>query len=262
MAGESQEAVQLLTVPFDWHLTETTGISVNLGLLCVPIGKNIQLEVLSVGYTNRVIVTAGTVDVEWRDSLRDAQNGLATSMAAFSTSNVIANRTLNCDGGVLATSADVLGTLIADLTAGLPLPTYNITNLTRALSHSSNANDQGLLDDQIGQLISDIQAGSIVDVVFTNTATDRDFDADSTTILELADIVQNLHDDLTPTADLAASANLSNQGIEGYVNIWEGSRLLNQGDALNLEIACTDSTTDGEGYAAIVEYRVLKHAGG
>ncbi len=260
MSGEPQEAVQLLTIPFDWHLSLTT--QDELALLAVPHGKNVQLEVLSVGYTNRIIVTAGTVDLEWRDALRDAENGLTTSMVAFSPSNVTPNRTLDCDGGVLATSADVLGTLIADLKAGLPLPAYTITNLTRALAHNSNANDQALLDDQIGQIINDIQDGRIVDVVFTNTATDRAFDADSTTVLELSDVLQNLHDDLTPTADLAASVSLITAGIEGYVTIWNGSRILNQGDTLNLEITCTDSTTDGEGYAAIVEYRVLKHSGG
>ncbi|KKL07043.1 hypothetical protein LCGC14_2589990, partial [marine sediment metagenome] len=38
-------------------------------------------------------------------------------------------------------------------------------------------------------------------------------------------------------------------------------RILNQGDALNLEINAT-AGTDGEGAAAIVEFRVLQHSGG
>lgn len=258
MAAEPQEAVQLLTVPFDWHLSVTT--QDELSLLAVPHGKNMQVEVLSIGFTGRVVVTAGTVRAEWRDALRTAENGLATSVGAFLPTNVATDRVLDCDSTTLAEVADVLGTLIADLKAGFPLPAYTISNLTRALSYDCNDGTLALLADQVGQLISDIIDGRIVDVVFSNTNTDRAFDADSTTILELADIVQNLHDDLTPTAYLHAAANLVTQGIEGIVSLWDGSLILNGGDALNLEIDCTDSTTDGEGYAAIVEYRVLRHS--
>ena len=259
MSGEAQEAVQLLTIPFDWHLAENAADE--LALLCVPHGKNMQVEVLSVGTTIRVASAGAVVDLEWRDALRTEENDLSGTMTAFTTSNVATNRTFDANGATLATSADVLGTLIADLKTGLPLPAYTVTNLTRALTHNSDANSQALLDDQIGQLINDIVEGRIVNVVFSNTATDRAFDADSTTILELADIVQNLHDDLTPTADLVASVNILNQGLEGYVAIWNGSRILNQGDALNLEINAT-AGTDGEGAAAIVEFRVLRHSGG
>ncbi len=259
-SADPQAQVQLITVPFDWHLSLTT--QDELALLAVPHGKNVQLELLSVGYVNRVIVTAATCDLEWRDALRTAENGLQTSVDAFTVTNGATQRTFDCNGAVLATSADVLATLIADLQSGLPLPAYTITNLTRAVAHNSDANSQALLDDMIGQIITDIVDGRLVDVVFTNTTTDRTFDADSTTVLELADIVQTLHDDLTPTTDLVAGVSLIDAGIEGYVSIWSGSQILNQGDTLNLELAVTDSTTDGEGYAAIVEFRVLRHSGG
>ena len=263
MTANAQDQVQLLTVPFDWHLSVTT--QDELGLLVVPHGRNMQIKVLSIGFTGRVIVTAATVRAEWRDALLTEDNPdtpLSTTMATFTTSNVTTQRTFNANGAVLATSADVLGTLIEDLRAGLPLPEYTLTNITRALTHDSDANRQALLDDQIAQLITDIVDGRIVDVVFSNTATDRTFDADSTTVLELADIVQNLHDDLTPTVYLHAAANIVNQGLEGYVSLWDGGLIMNQGDALDLEITCTDSTQDGEGYAAIVEYVVLRHSGG
>jgi hypothetical protein len=160
--------------------------------------------------------------------------------------------------------ADVLGTLILDLQTGLPLPSYTITNLTRALAYNCNEDTDALLADQIGQIIVDVLDQRLVDVVFTNPVTppDRQFDANSTTRLELADIVQILHDDLTPTADLVAGVNLASQGIEGYVSMWEGSLVLDQGDAVNLEFSVTNISAPGEGYAAIVEHRVLRHAGG
>lgn len=260
MAGESQEAVQLLTVPFDWHLSVTT--QDELALLAVPHGKNVQIEVLSVGYTNRVLVTAGTVDLEWRDCLRDAENGLAATMAAYTVTNATPDRVLDADSTSTAEVADVLGTLIADLKAGFPLPAYTITNLTRALAYNEGDGSLATLADQVGQIINDIVDGRIVNVVQTEASTDRVFDADSTTDAELADVISVLHRDMTPTADLVAGVSLISAGIEGYVSIWEGSRIMNQGDTLNLELTVTDSTTDGEGYAAIVEYRVLRHSGG
>ncbi|KKK60398.1 hypothetical protein LCGC14_3024770, partial [marine sediment metagenome] len=230
MSGEAQEAVQLLTIPFDWHLAEDAANE--LALLCVPHGKNMQVEVLSVGTTIRVASAGAVVDLEWRDALRTEENDLSGTMTAFTTSNVATNRTFDANGATLATSADVLGTLIADLKdTNKPLPRYTITNLTRALTHNSDANTLGLMADQLGQLITDIQEGRITKVTFSNTATDRAYDADSTTTLELSDVMQNLHDDLTPTADLTASASLITGALEGYVSVWEGSLLLNQGDA-------------------------------
>ena len=263
MSGEAQEAVQLLTVPFDWHLSLNTADE--LALLCVPHGKNMQVELLSVGVTLRVASTTAVVDLEWRDALRTEENDLSGTMATFFPSNVTTTpttRAFDCNGATLATSADVLGTLINDLKAGLPLPEYTITNLTRALTYNTDGGSQTLLDDQIGQLINDIVDARIVDVVFSGGAsTDRTFDADSTSIAELSDIARNLHNDLTPTADLVATVNIINQGLEGYIALWNGSRILNQGDALNLELDI-GSGTDGEGAAAIVECRVLRHSGG
>lgn len=260
MAGESQEAVQFLTVPFDWHLSGAT--QDELALLCIPHGKNMQVEVLSVGVTGRVVGSGAlTARVEWRDALRDAENGLVNAAGGFVTSNVAVDRALNCDSTSLAEIADVLGTLIADLKIGLPLPAYTITGLTRALSYDCDDGTNALLADQVGQLINDINAGRIVDVVFGNQTTDRTFDANNTSAEECGDVVSVLHDDLTPTAYLNTDANLVNQGIEGYIAVWEGSQVLNQGDALNLEITNAIGT-DKEGYAAIVEYRVLRHAGG
>ncbi len=262
MAGTHQEQVQLLTIPFDWHLSEVTNDE--LAILTVPHGSGMQVELLSVGFTCRVLVTGGTVDLEWRDALRDEQNAtssLATSMAAFTTSNVQPDRVLDCNSTSVAEMADVLGTIIADLkNKNVSFPNYAITNLTRALTHNSDANDAALLADQIGQLAIDLQQDRIRKVTFSNGATDRAFNADSTTTLELSDILQNLHDDLTPTADLKASVSLITGHLEDYNPIWDGALILNQGDTVNLEIAVSDSTTDGEGYAAIVEYRVLKHS--
>ncbi len=258
MPGDFQEQVRLLTIPFDWHLAGAT--QDELALLVIPHGKNMQVEVLAVGFTGRDVGTGAlTVRVEWRDALTTGA-ALATVANSFVATNVATQRTFNADGAVLATSADVLGTLIADLQVGLPLPRYTLTNITRALAHNSNANSQTLLDDQIAQLLTDIDDQRLVDVVFSNTAVDRQFDADNTSVLELADIVQNLHDDLSPTVYLHAAANAVNQGIEGYVELWTGSQVMDQGDALNLEITNT-AGTDKEGYAAIVEYRVKRHSG-
>ena len=262
MAGTPQEEVQLLTIPFDWHLSVTT--QDELAILTVPYGSGMKIELLSVGFTARVLVTAGTCDLEWRDALRDEDNptsSRSTTMTAFLPTNVQEDRVLDCDSTTLAEIADVLGTIIADLkNTNTPFPNYAITNLTRSLTHDSNANSDALLADMVGQLAIDIQEGRIRKVTFSNTATDRAYDADSTTTLEVADVLQNLHDDLTPTADLIASVSLITGELEGYNPIFAGSLILNQADTVNLELTVTDSTTDGEGYAAIVEYRVLQHS--
>ena len=258
MAGTPQELIRVLTVPFDWHVSEDSNDE--LALLCIPTGKHLQLEVLSVGYTYQVATGGGgTVDLEWRDALRDEANGLVNSAGGFVPTNVTEDRVLDVDSTSVAECADVLGTLIADLKLGLPLPDYTITNLTRALTHNSNANTLGLMADVIGMLITDLQAGYIRKVTFSSTAVDRVYDADSTSTLELSDIVQNLHDDLTPTANLIAGVSLITGHIGDYNPIWNGSRILNEGDTLNLEITNT-AGTDGEGYAAIVEYRVLQRS--
>lgn len=259
MSGDPQEGVLVLNVAFDFNLSLTT--SNELALVCVPHGKNMQLEITSVGFAGLVIPTAATVDLEWRDCLRTESNGLRNTAGGFVTSNVVEDRVLDCDSTTYPEVADVLGTLIADLKIGLPLPEYTFTNANRALTYDCNGNSLANLADQVAQIISDINDNRIVDVVFTSKTVDRAYDADSTTVLELADVVANLHDDLTPTADLVTSQSLITQGIEGYVGIWSGGLILNQGDLLNLEIDCTDSTTDGEGYSAIVEYRVLRRSG-
>lgn len=258
MAGEPQTAVNFLTVPFDWHLTGANADE--LALLCIPHGKNMQVAVLSVGFTGRDVGTAAlTARLEWRDALTTGV-ALATVANTFVPTNVTPDRVLDCDDTSVAELADVLGTLIADLQVGLPLPAYTITNLTRDITAvDSDSGTLGLAADQVGQLINDINDGRIVNVVYSNTAVDRQFDADNTSTLELADIVQNLHNDLTPTVYLHAAANLVNQGIEGYVPLWTGSLVLSQGDALNLEIT-NSAGTDKQGYAAVVEYRVLRRS--
>lgn len=257
MSGNPQDGMLVLNVAFDWNLS-LDGAD-ELALLCVPHGRNMQVEVSSVGFTGYVNPTGGTVDLEWRDCLRTEDNGLNDTIGGFVTSNVTEDRVLDCDSTTYPEVADVLGTLIADLKIGLPLPLYTLTNVSRALTHNCDANNLALLADQVAMLIDDINEGRIVDVVFSNKTVDRQYDADSTTVLELADVAASLHDDLTPTADLITAQSLITQGIEGYVSIWTGSRVLNQGDLLNLELDI-DSTTDGEGYTAVVEYQVLRHS--
>lgn len=259
MTGEAQEAVQLAVVPIDFQLSLDT--STEAALLCIPHGKNTQLKVSSVGFTvGDVGSGALTLAVEWRDALLTGA-GLATAMAAFTVTNVTEDRVLDCDVTSLAEVADVLGTLIADLKSGFPLPEYTITNLTRDLSQDSDSGSLATVADQVGQIIDDIVDGRIVDVVFSNAATDRVFDADSTSLEEVADVLQNLHDDLTPTTTLVTGVNAVNQGITGYVGLWDGGLILNQGDLLNLEITNT-AGTDKEGFSIIVEFQVLRHSGG
>ncbi len=259
MAGEAQEAVQLAVVPIDFQLSLDS--STEAALLCVPHGRNMQMKVLSVGFTIGDVGSAAlTLAVEWRDALLTGAD-LATTMATFTVTNVTPDRVLNCDSTSLAEVADVLGTLIADLKAGFPLPEYTITNLTRDLSQDSNSGSLATVADQVGQLINDIVDGRIVNVVFSNTATDRVFDADSTSLEEVADVLQNLHDDLTPTTTLVTGVNAVNQGVVGYVSLWDGGQILNQGDLLNCEITNT-AGNDKEGFSLIVEYQVLRHSGG
>jgi len=257
---ESQEDIQLRTIPFDWQL-KLTGADHELGLLAVPYGKNHQVEILSIGYTCRVAVTTCTVRSEWRDALLTDKDTLTTAVGAFLPTNVTPDRVLDCDSTSAAEVADVLGTLIADLKAGLPIPAYTITNLTRDVTAvNTDSGTLGLLADQVGQLINDIYEGRIVEVAWTPVNADRVFDADSTSVGELFDIVQTLHTDLTPQTYLHAAANVVNQGLEGYVSLWNGSLVLNQGDVLNLQITDSNVSTPGEGYAAIVEHRVLRRS--
>jgi hypothetical protein len=257
MPGDAQEQVQFLTVPIDWQLSVDS--QDELALMCIPHGHNTQVEVLSIGITGRIVGTGAlTARAEWRDALVTGTS-LGGVAGAFIVTNVVPTRVLDCDDTSLAEVADVLGTLIADLARGLPLPDYTITNLTRDLSQDSNAGTIAVVADQVGQLVNDVKDQRIVDVVFSNTATDREYDADSTSLEEVADVLQNLHDDLTPTVYLHAAANLVNQGIEGYFSLWNGALILDQGDALNLEITNT-AGTDKEGYAALVEYRVLRRS--
>ena len=260
MSGQSQENIQLRTVPFDYHLSSAT-VSNELGLLTVPYGKNTQVEILSIGYTLRIAVQTCTVRAEWRDALITDADTLATAVGAFLPTNVTTDRVLDCDSTTTAEVADVLGTLIDDLKDGLPIPAYTITNLTRDVTAvNCDSGTLGLLADQVGQIIDDIYEGRIVEVGWTNTNTDRIFDADSTSVGELFDIVQTLHTDLTPQTYLHSAANVVDQGIEGYVKLWDGSLMLDQGDALNLEVTCGAVSPPGQGYAAIVEHRVMKRS--
>ncbi|KKL48612.1 hypothetical protein LCGC14_1832230, partial [marine sediment metagenome] len=64
MPGDPQEDILVLNVPFDWNLSLDDADE--LALLCIPHGKNMQVEVSSVGFAGSVIPTGGTVDLEWR----------------------------------------------------------------------------------------------------------------------------------------------------------------------------------------------------
>ncbi|KKL97661.1 hypothetical protein LCGC14_1832240 [marine sediment metagenome] len=259
MTGEAQEAVQLAVVPIDFQLSLAS--SDEAALICVPHGRNAQYKVSSVGFTVGVVGSGAlTLAVEWRDALLTG-SGLVTAMAAYSVTNVTPTRVFDADDTSVANMADVLGTLIADLTAGLPLPKYTVTNVTRSLTYNEGAADAALTADQIGQIIDDIDDGRIVNVVQTEgTPTDRTFDADSTNEAELADIISVLHRDLTPTTTLVTGENGVNQGIEGYVSLWDGGLILDQGDLLNCEIT-NSAGTDKEGFSIIVEFQVLRHSG-
>lgn len=260
MAGEPQEAIQLAVVPIDFQLSLDS--SDEAALLCIPHGRNMQLKVLSVGFTVGVVGSGAlTLAVEWRDALLTGA-GLATAMALYTVTNATPTRVFDADDTSVANMADVLGTLIADLKAGLPLPAYTTTNVTRALSYNEGGASEALTADQIGQIIDDIIDGRIVNVVQTEgTPTDRVFDADNTSEAELADIISVLHRDLTPTTTLVTGVNAVNQGITGYVDLWDGGLILNQGDLLNLEITNT-AGTDKEGFSVITEFQVLRHSGG
>lgn len=260
MAGEAQEAIQLAVVPIDFQLSLDS--SDEAALICVPHGRNMQMKVSSVGFTVGIVGSGAlTLAVEWRDCLLTGA-GLDTAMALYTVTNVTTTRDFDCDDTSIANMADVLGTLIEDLKARLPLPEYTVTNLTRSLTFNEGAADAALTADQIGQIINDIVDGRIVNVVQTEgTPTDRVFDADSTSEAELADIISVLHRDLTPTTTLVTGVNAVNQGITGYVSLWDGGLIMNQGDLLNLEITNT-AGTDKEGFSVIVEFEVLRHSGG
>ena len=81
MSFEPQTDVNILVVPVDAAL-ETTPTIVEACLLACPVGANMQMEILSVGYrANTNVIDAGTttVDIEFiDDSNSDAVSNLST----------------------------------------------------------------------------------------------------------------------------------------------------------------------------------------
>lgn len=78
---EPQTAVQILVIPVDAAL-EATPTIVEACLLACPVGANMQMEILSVGYrANTNVVDAGTttVDIEFID---DSNSDTVTNLQA------------------------------------------------------------------------------------------------------------------------------------------------------------------------------------
>ncbi|KKM96713.1 hypothetical protein LCGC14_1175330 [marine sediment metagenome] len=59
---------------------------------------------------------------------------------------------------------------------------------------------------------------------------------------------------LVAAFDLLTATNLI------YNQVWRGSQILDPGDRVNAEFTLTTPDTAGEGYAFILEYRVLRHS--
>ena len=61
-------------------------------------------------------------------------------------------------------------------------------------------------------------------------------------------------------ANLAAAFDLLTTTNLVYNEIWRGSQVLDAGDSVNAEFTLTTPDTAGEGYAFIIEYRILRRS--
>ncbi len=273
MSSEPQTDIQLMTVPFQDVLLDDDAWSsaaenpLEVGLLAVPRGANYRLELLRIGYVAQVAVIGTTItcDIEFQDSLLTGP-ALITAANTFSLTSVTEDRTFDADTAVEQEMANVLGTFVADLQRGPPYPAYSISNLTTERGavgdvFDADSSSDAELVDLLGTVIGDIFAGSLPYYNFTNVSVDRDAAMSGPpSNAVFADILCTLVNDLRPRADLVTTHDLESALIQDYNSLYVGSKILEAGDSVNAEFVTNTITTGGEGYAFIVEYRVLQRS--
>lgn len=267
MAGEAQESVQLLTIPFRPEERVATNDVQEVPILVIPTGANFRVELLRLGVVAEVLAVPDTgdidIDMEFWDSLLTGPAAI-TAANRFSLINYTEDRAFDADTAVEAEVANVLGTLVADLQRGPPYPAYTVSNLTVDRTVNADSTSDAELADLLGTFIQDLFAGSLGYYALTNVTVDRDADMsgppDNATF---ADLLCTLINDFNPRTDLAldsTNVNLEDISIQQYNPLWTGSQIMESGDTLNCEIGAHTATTEGVGYGFIVEYKVLQRS--
>lgn len=272
MAGEPQSMVQLLNIPFNpgeagGSVTGGGTDASEVSLFVVPVGANYRVEILRLGVVAELLAVPDTgdidIDIEFWDSLLTGPAAV-TAANRFSLTNYTEDRVFDADTAVEQEVANVLGTLVADLQAGPPYPEYTISNLTIDRTVNADSTTDAELADLLGTFISDLMAGTCGYYALTNVTVDRDADMSGPpSNATFADLLCTLINDFNPRADLtldATNANLEDITLRQYNHLWTGSQIMESGDTLNCEIGAHTSSTDGMGYAFILEYKVLQRS--
>lgn len=267
MAGEAQESIQLLTIPFRPEERVAAGDSQEVPLLAIPVGANFRVEVLRLGVVAEVLAVPDTgdidLDVEFWDSLLTGPAAV-TAANRFSLTNFTEDRVFDADTAVEQEVANVLGTFVSDLQNGPPYPEYTITNLTIDRTVNADSTSDAELADLLGTFIGDVFAGTCGYYALTNVTTDRDADMSGPpSNATFADLLCTLIADFNPRTDLtldSTNVNLEDISIRVYNPLFTGSQIMEGGDTLNAEIGAHTASTDGEGYGFILEYKVLQRS--
>lgn len=112
------------------------------------------------------------------------------------------------DGYVLTIDSSTPSGLAWSATATVALPTYNITNLTPDQTYDADATTIDQLADVLGTLILDLPL-PVSGYVPANAVADRTFDANNTTVDELADVIGSLCADLMGTPSAYTVSNVT-----------------------------------------------------
>lgn len=129
-----------------------------------------------------------------------------TVAGAFTIENLVTDRTYDANSTTTAELADVLGTLLVDIDSGSDFLAWSVSNVTtdKTLTVSAGYSDTDEIADVIGTLITDYQNASgfptLTNYTIVFSDEDRIYDADSTTIEEIAQVTATLINDLTGEA--------------------------------------------------------------
>jgi hypothetical protein len=106
-------------------------------------------------------------------------------------------RSFDCSSISLDELANVLATVINDLSIGLTLPAYTISNMAVLRVMDANSVTLDELANVLATLISDLTSfNQYASYSISNVTTDRDFDATNTSIDEVANVLGTLVGDL------------------------------------------------------------------
>jgi hypothetical protein len=125
----------------------------------------------------------------------------ATPFAPTFPTYIVTNRTIDraydADITDIDELADVLGTMIFDVSSGLGFGTYTISNILTDRSYDANSTSLDEMADVLGTVADDLSTNNTIDpYTILNANTDRVYNANSTTEDKLADVLATFITDL------------------------------------------------------------------